>query len=139
MDDPVPRTTDDLYAIARFIRARVREEHQTAGGLAYYLKQGMTISASIPAGNLPDPDIAQEFTDDWLRKHNADAFLAMASVLASMADELASILRLDADKPGGRFRVEMAWPELVRAARLWRDHPEFQDGWEQGERDANSG
>ena len=139
MDSSAPRTADDLHAIARFIRERVSDEYKAAGRLDYYLEEGATIQAQIPSTYGPPRDVAQEFTDNWLNAHGAEQFLSMASALASLAEELCNVLRLDVNKPGGDFRVKMAWPELVRTAKLWGDHADFQAAWEQGERGRQSG
>lgn len=129
-DTTAPRTAADLRAIARFIRNRVGDEYRGVGGLDYHLEKGMTIQARFPRDFNAYRDTAQEYACDWLNTHTPKRFLEMASALASLAEELCKIVSLDLNKSVGEFRVERAWPSLVGAAHLWRDHPEFQAGWE---------
>ena len=125
-----PRTVEDFRAIVDFVRARVSDEYQEAGGLNYYLEQGVSIRPHIPRDYEGFRDTAKEYTDGWLASHGPERGLAVTSALADLADELANQMMLTKSAPAWSWRAGMAWERLTGVARLWREHPDFQAGWE---------
>ncbi|MGW4270840.1 DUF6221 family protein [Streptomyces seoulensis] len=125
-----PRTVAEFRAVVSFIRARVADEYQAAGALSYYLDKGVSIRPYIPRSYDGYRDTAKEHTSGWLAEHTPERGLAVVDALADLAEGLADQMAMTLSSPVWSFQADRAWRQLVKAAQLWRDHADFQAGWE---------
>ena len=135
-------TKEELREIADFIQKRSEDEAREAGRMQYFREVGITVQVQMPAKEFSTParqDEARKKVEEWLAEHSPDRFSDLAYRVASLSEAVASagisaVYERQESPDRGPHRIQTAWFFLVRAARLWEQHPEFKPLWvEEGE------
>lgn len=138
IDEYTP-TDEDLREIADFLRRRSLDEAGASGMMSFFQGAGVTVSVNIPKGTFTEASVSTERAkyQAWMDEHSPDRFTNMAHQLAGLADALADATSTAANAnsyaPVRDYHMNRAWRAMTSAARLWRQHADFNPLWAKDE------